>query len=950
VEAGRSPNIEIITNAEVRKIDGSAGDFSVSVIKRPRYVDLEKCTGCGFCSQYCPVKIQDPYNQNLSEKKAIDIPYTQAVPAVYYVDHRHCLFLNRKECKQCSKACQAGAIDFDQKPEEALLNVGAVVLASGFKDINPASLTDYKYLEAPNVLTGTEFERVSCASGPYLGKIRRPSDLRKPQKVALIQCAGSRQSKGGNPYCSSVCCKYAVKDAIVALEHEPDLDIAIFFMDMRMYGKGLEEFYRRAKEAGIKFIRSRISEIRRDTKTEDLTIKYVTEDGALLQETFNLVVLPTGLEPSDGSYQLSRAADIGLNRHGFFKTSLFNPLTTDREGIFAVGGCREPVALPESVVQASGAAACASELLARVRGSLISEKQFPEEAPGDDEQRIGVFICHCGKNIAGVVDAPAVAKHASTLPDVVMSTENLYSCSKDAQTVISEKIRQEKLNKVVIAACTPRTHEPLFQETLREAGLNKCLVEMANIRDQCAWVHAGDAREATAKAKELVRMAVAKARHIEALTEPTIELIPKVLVVGGGLSGMTAALSVAEQGFECFLVEKGPELGGNLRKLYYTLRGDDPRARLKSIIEEVQNNDLIEVHTGTEVEAVDGFVGNFRTVLATGGNGDGKTVEIQHGALILATGARPYIPETHLYGRNNTVVIQDELERRLATGEYAPADRDTVLMIQCVGSRDSERPYCSSICCNMAIKNALKIKELNRNTNVYVLYRDMTTYGFYEDFYSRARDEGVVFIRYEDDRAPVVSEGEGGVTVVSVYDPVLDADISIPSDLVALSTAIVPETDEKWEKALAVPRSSDGFFLESHVQLNPVDSYVDGIYLCGMAHFPKPLDESIAQAKAAASKASILLSKGYKKAEPIISSCDEDKCIGCGLCEHFCPYSAIKMAKREKKKKAEIISAACKGCGVCATYCPAKALSMGRFTDEQIIAQIEAFGAFETGG
>jgi heterodisulfide reductase subunit A len=948
VEAGRSPNIEIITNAEVREVSGSAGNFSVKVLKHPRYVDDAKCTGCGFCSPYCPVTIPDPYNQNLSQKKAIDILYAQAIPSTYYVDPDYCLFLSKKECKQCTRACQSGAINFDQKTEVSSYQVGALVLATGFKDINPAFLSAYRYKDSSNVVTGVEFERISSASGPYLGKISRPSDLKKPQRLAFLQCAGSRSSVSGNSYCSSVCCKYAVKDAIVALEHDPDLDITIFFMDMRMYGKGLDTFYERARESGVKFIRSRISEIKRDTNTEDLTVKYITEDGALKQDTFNLVVLPTGLEPSDGCFALAKATGVGLNRYGFCKTDLFTPLSTDKNGIFIAGGFREPVALPDSVIQASGAAACASELLAPSRGTRIYEKEFPDEVSVDEDLRVGVFVCHCGKNIAGVVDVAEVRKHAAELDDVVMSTENLYSCSEDAQTIITETIKKEKLSRVVIAACTPRTHEPLFQETLREAGLNKCLIEMVNIRDQCSWVHSHEREEATKKAKDLIGMAVAKARLIKPLDEPEIDVIPKGLVIGGGLSGMTAALSVAEQGFECYLVEKKDELGGNLRNLHYTLGGEDPQSYLKQVIDNVASHELIKVYSNSEIESIDGFIGNFRTVLNVSNNGSGEKVELQHGAIVLATGAEAFEPDEYLYGKNDKVLLQPELERRIAMGSFVPKDSDSMVMIQCVGSRNEEHPYCSSICCSMAVKNALKIKELNPSTSVYILYRDMTTYGFLEDYYTEARNKGVIFIRYDRHNKPEVTEAEGRVTV-TVKDHILGGNANITSDLLVLSTAIVPQRNEMFDKTLSVPRSSEGFYMESHVQLKPVDSYVDGIFICGMAHFPKSVDDSIAQAKAAAAKAAVLLSKGRVKSEPIVSSCDIEICNGCTLCTYFCPYSAIKMTKVEKGKRAEIITAACKGCGVCASYCPTRAISMGRFTDDQINAQIEAFGV-ATGG
>lgn len=950
MEAGRSPNIEIITNADVREVSGTAGNFRVTLWRRPRYVDQAKCTACGVCSQYCPVTVPDPHNQNLSQRKAIDISYTQAVPSAYSVDANYCLFLNKKECKQCTRACQAGAINFDQKPATATYQVGAVILCSGFAELSPARTKAYAYKDSPNVVTGREFERISSASGPFMGKISRPSDLKKPQKIAFIQCAGSRDSVSGKSYCSSVCCKYAVKDAIVALEHEPDLDITIFFMDMRMYGKGIEAFYERAKKSGVKFVRSRVSAVKRAAKTEDLVIKYVAEDGSLRQETFNLVVLPMALEPSEGNYSLAKAAGLQLNPHGFCSTGLFSPVHTRREGIYVAGGIRGPMPLPDSVVQASGAAASAAELLAPVRRTLISEKAFPEERPVEDEPlRVGVFVCHCGKNIGGVVDVAEVKKYAASLPGVVVSHDNLYSCSGDTQALIKETITKEKLNRIVVAACTPRTHEPLFQGTLREAGLNRCLIEMVNIRDQCSWVHAQEKEAATQKAKDLVRMAVSKARLIRPLPEPLIDVIPRGLVIGGGLAGMSAALSLAGQGFECYLVEKTNQLGGNLRDIHYTLEGEAPQRYLEEIISKVEDHQLIHVLLEAEVESIGGFVGNFETAVTIHGGQGARREELRHGIVILATGAVAYRPDEYLYGKSSQVLLQHELEAGLAASRFVPAPGDSVVMIQCVGSRDERHPYCSSICCSMAVKNALKVKEISPETNVYVLYRDMRTYGFHEDYYKQAREQGIAFIRYEKDDKPAVAEVDGGVRV-TVTDRLIGKKIVIDAGLLVLSTAIVPREDGTLDKAISVPRSADGFFLESHVQLRPVDSYVDGIYICGMAQFPKPIDEAVAQAQAAASRAAIMLARGYVKAEPIISSCDQEKCMGCGICEHFCPYGAIRMTKVGKVKKAETIIAACKGCGICASYCPARAISMGRFTYDQISAQIAAFGGVDDGG
>lgn len=944
MEAGRSPNIKIVANAEVTEVTGTAGNFQVRVERRPRYVDETKCTACGTCSQYCPVIVPDPYNQNISYRKAVDISYTQAVPSTYSVNPEYCLFLKRRECKQCTRACQAGAINFDQKPVVSTYNVGAIILCTGFKQLNPNLIKPYHYKDCPNVVTGLEFERISSASGPYLGRIARPSDLKKPERIAFIQCVGSRDKMYGKNYCSSVCCKYTVKDAIVALEHEPDLDITIFFMDMRLHGKAMEQFYERAEKSGVKFVRSRVSGVKPNPATDDMVLQYITENGVLKEETFNLVVLPMGLEAPEGNFFLSKAMGVDLNEYGFCRTGLFSPVSTSREGIYVAGGFRGPMALPDSVMQASGAAALATELLVPARGTLICQKEFPEERPITEEPlRIGVFICNCGKNIGGVVNVSEVQRYAAGFDDVVLSRENLYSCSGDAQSLIKDTIIKERLNRVVIAACTPRTHEPLFQETLREAGINRCLVEMVNIRDQCSWVHAHDKEAATRKAKDLVRMAVAKARLIQPLSESLIEVIPKALVIGGGLAGMTAALSLANQGFECYLLERQAELGGNLQHIHFTLEGEDPQERLKNIVSEVQGHELIHTFTQAEVQSISGFVGNFVTVIVSGKDGDQRTTELRHGVVILATGARPYQPDEYLYGSNTRVLLQHEFEERISSLQYAPGDEDNLVMIQCVGSRDGKNPYCSSICCSMAIKNSLQIKKINPKTNVFILYREMRTYGFHEDYYKEARERGVIFIRYENDQKPLVEEIGGNVRV-SVADPILKRNISIDADLLVLSSAIVPADSNLLDTAFPVPRSADGFYLESHVQLRPVDSYVDGVFICGMAHFPKPIDESVAQAKAAAAKAAVLLARGHVKAEPVISACNQEKCIGCGICASFCPYDAIRMVKVEKLRKAETIAAACKGCGICASYCPAQAINMGRFTNEQIKAQITAFG------
>ena len=943
MESARHPNIEIITNATVKDVSGSAGNFTIKLHKKPRYVDETKCTACGICASYCPVPVPDPYDESLSYRKAIHILYAQAAPSVYAVDPQYCLFLSRKECKQCTRTCLTGAINFDQKPETLTYQAGAVILTPGFSSFNARRADIYNCAHSPNVVSGKEFERICCASGPYMGKILRPSDLTKPSRIAIIQCIGSRDKSSGNTYCSSVCCKYAVKDAIVALEHEPDLDITIFYMDMRMYGKGFETFYERAKSEGVKFVRSRIAEIKEHPESKDLTLKYADENSVLKEDVFNLVVFANGLKAPESNSVLAQAASIRLNRYGFCETDLFSPLNTSRPGIFVAGAFQGPKSIPDSVIQAGGAAASASELLRSARNTLISEKKYPDErSDADGPPKIGVLVCHCGKNIGAVVDVHEVKKYAQTLPDVFIVEDNLYSCSQDTQQLIRETIVKHDLNRIVVAACTPRTHETLFMDTNREAGLNKCLVEMVNIRDQCSWVHMHEKEAATNKAKDLIRMAVAKARLIQPLPEPTVEIIPKGLIIGGGLSGMTAALALTRQGFECYLIERDSELGGNLKNTYFTLEGPDPQEHLNRLIQEVKDQENLHVYTKTIIQKIEGFVGNFRTVIFFS-NDNEKTLKLDLGAIIIATGAIPYEPDAYLYGSHEKVMLQQTLEKKLALQEIDAKTLNQIVMIQCVGSRDKEHPYCSAICCSQAIKNALKIKEINPSAGVTILYRDIMTYGFNEDYYNTAMDRGILFIKYDPEQKPRV-EDNGHRIQVSVQDPILKEKLIINADLLALSTAMVPRENKKLHEQLAVPLSADKFFLESHAQMKPVDSYVDGIYLCGMAQFPKPMDECISQSKAAVARAVSLLAKGYVKVEPIVSSCRVDKCIGCGICEYLCPYSAIRLKKIGKLKKAEVVSAACKGCGVCASICPSRAIDMGRFTDDQILAQIRAFG------
>jgi heterodisulfide reductase subunit A len=928
VTAGRHPNIELITHSELKEVSGKAGNFQVTILKRPRQVNVEKCTGCGICAQNCPIEVPNEFDVGTGIRKAIYVPFPQAVPLKYAIDQDNCI-----KCRLCERVCPAKAVDFEQQPETVKINVGSVILSPGFEEFDPHLKSEYGYGHFPNVVSSIEFERIMNASGPYGGKIIRPSDGKIPKKIAFIQCVGSRDAQLGNNYCSSACCMYAIKEAVIAKEHSSSpLDCTIYYMDMRCYGKEFDAYYERAQgEWSVKFVRSRVASVTENPSTGNLFLHYVENEEPKVEE-FDMVVLSVGMQPPRNVEKLAENLGIELNKYRFCQTSTFSPSETSKPGIFVCGAFAGPKDIPESVAQSSGAASKAMGIIAEERGKLVTVKEFPPERDvSQEEPRIGVFVCHCGVNIGSVVNVPEVVEYAKTLPNVAYAEANLYTCSQDAQKLIAEKIKQHNLNRVVVASCTPRTHEPLFRETVQEAGLSPYLFEMANIRDQCSWVHMHEHKKATEKAKDLVGSMVAKARLLKPLKKPTINVTPAGLVIGGGVSGMTAALELAKQGFEVHLVEKEKELGGHLREIHYLLeKNEDPQKKLLEMTKAVMENSKIHVYLGTEVADVYGFVGNFKTMIR---EQSGKEKEIEHGVVIVATGAVEYEPTEYLYGEDSRVLTQHELEESIAKGNFKA---NSVVMIQCVGARNEERPNCSRICCGQAVKNALQIKEISPETEVYVLYKDVRTYGFKEDYYREAASKGVIFVNYNDENTPQVTNDNGQLKV-SFWEPIVKQQAEVNPDFVVLSAATVANPNNKrLAEMLKVPLTKDGFFLEAHMKLRPVDFATDGVFLCGMAHWPKFIDESISQACAAAARASTILSKKTLDAEGIVSFVDESLCIGCGLCISICPYSAI---SKDEKGLAKVNEVLCKGCGTCAASCPTRAITMHQFTDEELIAQ-----------
>jgi heterodisulfide reductase subunit A-like polyferredoxin len=845
------------------------------------------------------------------------------------------------ECYQCVSACLAGAVDHAMMPEERTLEVGAIILAPGFTPFDPTRYETYNYSNHPNVVTSMEFERILSASGPYEGHLIRPSDQKEPTKIAWLQCVGSRDiNRCDYSYCSAVCCMYAIKEAVIAKEHsEQALDPAIFYMDMRTYGKDFEKYYTRAEqESGVRFIRSRVHSIE-PVEKDNLCIRYATESGDIHEEIFDMVVLSVGLAPVQGVLELAEKLDVALNEHQYALTSSFNPVSTNRKGIYVCGVFQGPKDIPQSVMEASASAAASTEILASARGTMTRTKELPPELDVSGEKpRIGVFVCNCGINIGGIADVPAVREYASTLPNVVHVEDNLFTCSQDTQDKIKEVIKEKEINRVVVASCSPRTHEPLFQETIRDAGLNKYLFEMANIRDQNTWVHMDDPQKATEKAKDLVRMAVAKAAFVEPLQQIMLEVKSSVLVIGGGVAGMEAALSAAEQGFQAYLVEKGAELGGVAQRLRTTWKGEKIGSYLEHLIKRVQDHPMIQVFMETQVTDSAGIIGNFATTLSPL-NSKGSPVTVEHGATVLATGGREYKPSEYLYGQHPAILTHLDLDEAIMKGDGRIKNAKTAVFIQCVGSRIPERPYCSKICCTHSLESALTLKTMNPEMNVFVLNRDIRSYGFREDLYREAREKGVVFIRYELERFPELVADDQGNLSLTVMDHILGRSIQLSPDLVVLASAIIANENKKLFELFKVPVNSEGFLIEAHMKLRPVDFASEGLFMAGLAHYPKPIDESITQAKAAVARAMTILSKEGILVGGVVADVNSDRCAACLTCVRTCPYGAAHIGE---EGYAVIDPAACRGCGACVAECPGKAISLKHFTDEQIIAKTDA--------
>ncbi|WP_321416038.1 FAD-dependent oxidoreductase [uncultured Desulfobacter sp.] len=934
----REKFLEVSTMTELTSLSGEAGNFTATLKTAPRFIDIDKCTACGECLKKFPEAVR--FTPGLDPRAPTCMRYPQATPYAYSID------MEKIDDVEALKAvCKAGAIVPDDTEQEVQINAASVIMSVGAEMFDPSVMDNFGSGKFDNVVPGLEYERIMSASGPYQGNLVRKSDQKPPKKVAWIQCVGSRGiNKHDVSYCSSVCCMYALKEAMVTKERfGDDIETTIFFMDMRTFGKDYEQYFDRAKkDFGIRLIRCKPHTVI-ELPDKSLEITYAREElSAMEKEQFDMVVLSTGFRPNQKTIDLAQTLGIELSEHNFAKSGTMDPVTTSKNGVYVCGVFESPKDIPETLVQASAAASIAGTVIESEEPVDEQGSPYPPQRDVEGEDpKIGFFVVDCDGEIGQALDIDKLLENAKTNPDVAVAEAFGLSCSFESMDKIESLIKEQNLNRVVIGSGSPRIQEPMFQDMLRRAGLNPYLLELVNLRDQNAWAHIDAPAKALEKAFQLVQVGISGVRLAKPLAEKVLPTSQSALVVGGGVTGMTSALELADQGTFTYLVEKAPVLGGQALNLSQTIEGDDVTAFVKDLVARASNHDNIKVYTDAVVTDHNGVPGNFSTGIKQVAADAHE--QIEHGVTILATGATANRPAVYGLGELDKVMTQLDLDGILENDPEKIKEMEQIVMIQCAGSREEGNPNCSRLCCQAAIKNALRLLHVNPDLDIFVLYRDIRTYGFQEDYYKKARDKGVKFIRFDLEHRPVVRE-DGGKTIVYAHDFILGQDIEIEADCVALSTGLVANADttDKLARVFDLPKTEDGFFLEDHVKLKPIDMALRGFFVAGTAHSPKVIRESITQAHAVAGRARTMLATKEITLPATYATVNPIKCAVCLVCVRACPYNVPFI---NDERHSEIDPAKCRGCGICAAECPAKAIELQAWDDDQIMAKLD--GLFE---
>jgi heterodisulfide reductase subunit A len=900
------PLIELIPGAELVGFSGTEGDFRARIRQQARGVREEVCTGCRKCIDICPEEVSDAFNC-FGTHKAISLRGPQPIPPIPAIDWNACT-----RCGRCVEVCPTDAIDLKMSDAERELQVSSVILAPGFDEFDPGILTQYGYGRWKNVVTSIEWERMVSPLGPFSERMGRPSDGRAVKKVAFVLCVGSRERRWD--FCSSACCMYAVKEALLAKELREDLEVTVFYMDLRGFGKGYDRYIEQAKKKGVRFVRGRTPRLWEDPQTQNLILSTF-EGGKLTKEAYDLVVLAIGQRPPQGSAELAQTVKAELNEWGFCKTVDPAGIETTQPGVYVCGSFSEPKDIPDTVTQAT---ACALKALGREREKVPSLPEEGEQAP-DEEPRIGVVLCQCKGEVSGGLDLEKLKKAVRSRPAVSAVTDVDALCVQDSIKGLVSKMRKHAINRLLVGACAPYWFRRRFLENVK--GIDPWLIEWVDLRE--AVMHPHGEEWGYKKAEDMVLMAIERLKRKDTIPLRFESVKGSALVVGGGLAGLTATSALADKGAEVHLVEQGGELGGVLMGM------PQQRGLLKGYIEHIDQNPLVHVHRTSKVTSVRGQAGDFWAVIE---GADGEH-EVGVGAVVLATGAEEYQPREFLYGKHKKVITQRELQSGFSSGAIKPEEINSVVMIQCVGSRDREHPWCNRYCCTEALENALLLKSKNPDLEIYILFRDMMTYGFRERLYSRAREAGMIFFRYEE-ITDIKVQGADRLKVVFQK-------MKLDCDLLVLSTGVIPNRENSnLAELFDLELTEDGFFKEAEPKFRPVDALREGVYLCGGAHSPRTWQEVILQAEAAAERALMLVGQEYLVTPHVVSHVVERRCSGCGLCVEACPYGA--RVFDEERMVALVKEALCQGCGVCSGLCPNGAAILQGYKEDQVLAMIEA--------